>query len=375
MPEVKAKMTGVHSGTTLDSMGFFASIITPLDSLPPMSFKVLHIRHSHNRTDENGHPVHIERSVTEKMQDLITSPTLIIKDERPAVPPALLSPIHVLAILSFMLTLGIIVAAIFWRDGPAIIAVTIISVTSTIVGYASLWRPVLMHRRHKNEVPRGDVLIRTREAAFVLIKCTEEVARELYSGTEVCDYYVGDQLYRVLMGLGTMLLMVGVVLLGNCTWNSQVLIGSSYIVLNGLYWGLGMLPQSSFWDLSRYEWTDVTPLDAIGAHLVTDSENPVEGHPSYTRTLWYAIRETKAAAWAQQSGAAPNHEVWQKWLAEARQNAVNGNRSWEAVRQKNVLLKQAGSDSVAPEPGALVVMESLPPSEPSANLSSRVKSE
>ncbi|KAG5917356.1 hypothetical protein E4U42_007263, partial [Claviceps africana] len=46
MPETHARMTGVYSGTTLDSVGFFANIITPLDTLPPFSFKVLEIKHT-----------------------------------------------------------------------------------------------------------------------------------------------------------------------------------------------------------------------------------------------------------------------------------------------------------------------------------------
>ena len=46
MPETLAKMTGVYSGTTLDSVGFFATIITPLDSLHPFSFRVLDIKHT-----------------------------------------------------------------------------------------------------------------------------------------------------------------------------------------------------------------------------------------------------------------------------------------------------------------------------------------
>jgi hypothetical protein len=212
-----------------------------------------------------------------------------------------------------------------------------------------------MYRRHKNEVPRGDVLIRTREAAFVLIKCTEEVARELYSGTEICDYYVGDQSYRLLMGLATMLLMMSVILLGNCQWNSQVLIGASYIILNGLYWGLGMLPQSQFWDLSRYEFKDVTPPDAVGAHVVTDEDNSVEGYPSFTRTLWYAIRETKLTGWAERSGAAPNSEQWQCWLREAQENAMRGNRSWNAVARKNALMKMDVSHSRAPQPDSALM--------------------
>ncbi|GAO13339.1 uncharacterized protein UV8b_00682 [Ustilaginoidea virens] len=464
MPETHARMTGVYSGTTLDSVGFFANIITPLDNLPPFSFKVLDIEHAdsvdaqrapcksaggpnafftslarlvqrrgpgnracvgnerdsdeeeqekhaaaesvgpahqHHLLDEESAPATTEpgagkgdvRQSTETSprrqrtvrtvqttdeallagmpdeasqaspastpspsgcsaprrastsrrrcaQDLFASPTVAVGGSRPAVPAKLLSPVHVLSVFSCLLSIGIIVAAAINRDGTAVLAVTLVSLASTIAGYASSWRPLLMKRKHTNEVPRGDVLIRTREGAFVLVRCSEEVARELYSGTEECEYRVGGNAYRALMALGTMTLMISVVLLGNCTWELKVLIGSSYIVLNGLYWGLGMMPRSCFWDLSRYRWRDVTPDDAASAHCVTRHHDQREGHPCFTRTLWYAIRETKLTGWVERSGAAPSTDQWRKWLREAGEAAVSGRRDWPAVQRKNSILKE-----------------------------------
>lgn len=408
MPETLAKMTGVYSGTTLDSVGFFANIITPLDSFPPFSFKVLEIKHkdlnelgnchvpgppkpsfhrrlfqrhltlprskskvedtemktqkSRGQDIESGHvsgslsppgrsttvqfsegikPLARRTTAKQKMQDVLVNGTLATKAKRPSVPAKLFSPIHILSVLSVMLSVAIIGCAIKWKDGCAILAITLLSFASSVSGYASLWHPILMNRKHTNQVPKGDVMIRTREGAFILIKCTEEVARELYSGTEECMYKVGERMYRLLMALGTILLMLSVILLGNCTWNAQVFIGASYIVLNGLYWGLGMLPRSYFWDLSRYEWEDVTPDDAKNAQLVSDQNDEREGHPSFTRTLWFAIRETKLTGWVGRSGAAPGTDQWKKWLAEAEQNAKAGIRNWTAVARKDVIMKES----------------------------------
>ncbi|KAJ4855783.1 hypothetical protein T069G_09151 [Trichoderma breve] len=434
LPETHAKMAGVYSGTILDSVGFFANIITPLDALPPYSFMVLDIQHApsvpppitnanqhhHQHQDQdglrgfisryvpwahkrsvpdaslgglsraketekaldrrvtppkiagpphevdiesqsrtptvrfnseveiNGHPAPLRRRTTEKFQDLLSTGTMAVTGGRPIVPPKLLSPLHILSAFSFFLSIAILVAAVIWQDGTAIIAITLISSASTVVGYASSWRPILMQRRHTNDVPRGDVMIRTREGAFVLVRCPEDVARELYSGTEECEYYVGERAYRFFMALGTILLMFSVVLLGNCTWNSQIFIGGSYIVLNGLYWGLGMIPRTYFWDLSRYTWDDVTEEDGQNADSVTDRDDEREGHPSFTRTLWYAIRETKAIGWVERSGAAPGTPQWQQWLGEALHNAKIGNRGWEAVRRKNEIMTQASKEGGDP---------------------------
>ncbi|GFP55910.1 hypothetical protein TASIC1_0006008000 [Trichoderma asperellum] len=421
LPETHAKMAGVESGTVLDSVGFFANIILPLEDMAPYDFVELDIRHApdalpveslnqphhgrgfiarcmswvrraepfsegHSASEEkesdaehrgitsstdrdveegrhlsarhhtdskvhfdssaaNGHDhsgVHPgivrRRTNTEVVQDLLSARTIAIKGRRPIVPPKLFSPLHILSAFSCLLSIGILIAAIFWQDGTAILAIVLVSFVSTVIGYASSWRPILMQRRHTNKVPSGDVMIRTREGAFVLVRCSEDVARELYSGTEECDYYVGEKVYRLCMALGTILLMFGVVLLGNCTWNSQIFIGGSYIILNGLYWGLGMLPLKYFWDLSRYTCKNVTKKDSQKAHGVTNEKDEREGYPSFTRTLWYAIRETKTIGWVERSGAAPGTPQWKQWLSEALENAKAGNRDWPAVKRKNEIM-------------------------------------
>lgn len=435
LPEVTAKMAGVYGGTILDTVGFFANIMHPLDEEKAFAFKVLDIRHKHltvqpgsgkknnkkrglrawlpfgarkgkkassskedelpqhnenttpgvpsgsgstsndkpqdpaasNTTikrkkttfldEEAGHtasdaddvaadpPPMIKRAPTERLADVLANPTMVNSEDRYMVPPSFYSPMHGLNVLSFLLTIGILIAAGFWEDGTAIVATILIAFASSVMGYASWWRPLLMNRRTTNIVPKGDVVIRTREGAFVLIRCTEEVARELYSGTEECRY-VSTKYHRAFMGLGMVLLMVAIVLLGNCGWNSQVAIGGAYVLLNGMYWLVGLLPQKYFWDLdNRYVVKDVTPDDAKYADLET-SKDPREGTPSFTRTLWYAIRETPGRwAWVERSGALPNTEQWRKWLMEAVRAAKEGNRQWQAVGRKNEIMKEDSDDA------------------------------
>jgi hypothetical protein len=289
-------------------------------------------------------PIVSPGSVKRRLSEFLANPTLATDAKRPALPAALYSPVHILSVFSFLLTLGLMAAAVVWRDGNAILAIFLISMASSVVGYASWWQPILMNRSHTNLVPPGDMIIRTREGAFVLVRCTEEVARELYSGTEECKYHVSDRRYPALMALGTVMLMLSVVLLGNCTWNMQIFIAASYIVLNGLYWAMGLLPKEYFWDLSRYTWEDATPEDALGAHDTTDPNDPREGAKSFTRTLWYAIRETKRTGWVERSGAAPGTPQWKQWLREAEQAANDGDRTWPAVARKNVIMKGDGKD-------------------------------
>ena len=128
-------------------------------------------------------------------------------------------------------------------------------------------------------------MIRTREGAFLLVICDENVARELYFGTEECKYKVGTQRYRILVGFGTFLLMVSVVLLGNCTFNMQAAIASSYILLNGAFWAVSLIKKDLFWDLSAYICENVTPEDGKKAHLVSEGDElTAEERPNFTRT-------------------------------------------------------------------------------------------
>lgn len=288
------------------------------------------------------------RTVHEKMTDYLANPTLANNAARPAVPATLYSPVHILSFFSFLLTLGLIATAAYYKDGTAIIAIVLISLASSVVGYASWWKPILMRRSHTNKVPKGDVVIRTREGAFILIRCTEEVARELYSGTEECRYYVKETGYKALMGVGTVTLMVAVILLGNCNFIMQVSVSVCYVTLNGLYWAMGLLPQRYFWDLSRYTWEDKTPEDARHAHETTDEDDPREGSKSFTRTLWYVIRETRRTGWVERSGAAPSTPQWKEWLAEAERAAKHGNRRWAAVARKDEIMRvDEAADSAA----------------------------
>lgn len=438
LPAYKAQMVGVQSGVSLDSVGFFANIIHPLEERPAYSFHVYEIRHNDGREDaqhtkaakgrtwsarllppstgekngakraktkidadscpetasskqregpgvtfedkdiEKGGQVQSSdptpgilrrRTFGEKMTDFVANPTSLEPQQRPAVPPALGSPIHIITISSFVLTLVIFGLTAYWRDGNALIATFIISLQASLVGYASWWKPRVMIRPHANSaVPPGDVMIRTREGAFILVKCTEDVARELYTGTEECEYHVGAMGYRFCMAIGTMLLMIGVVLLGNTSFNSQALISGCYIILNGAYWLLGLLPKNQFWDLSRYKWEEITPEDAMQANKNGDPIQGVESHASFTRTLWFAIRETRSTGWVTRSGAAPGTSQWRQWLKEASENASAGNRKWAAVARKDAIMSQ----SVTGEPKTDDAEQRAPLTEVSVNTSTPV---
>lgn len=390
LPSEPAKVTGVYSGIVLESLGFFANIIHPLDFLRPFEFKVIAVRHrplnfelrpvdrrrpttpsqeSNETQDTDGsraaagqasgpdveqqvqYPTSgLRRRVTfrENVTDFVSNaPTLHggLSDQfRSKSPPMVYSPLQVVAIFSILLTIGLIVAAALWKDGTAMLAIILVSFATSTIGYGAWWRPRLIVRARMgiDTSPPGDMIIRTREGAFLLIKCSESVARELYTGAEECEYIASDRRYRILMVLGAILIMPAVILFGNCTFNMQALVGAAYMILNVIYWSLGLLPKRYYWDLSRYEWEDITPQDARSAHHNSLSiVGSAEGGISFTRTMWYAIRETKSTGWVERSGSIPATPQWKQWLREAGEAAQSGNRMWEAVTAKDRIMKDA----------------------------------
>lgn len=91
--------------------------------------------------------------------------------------------------------------------------------------------------------------------------------------------------------------------------------------------------------MSLYEFEEVTNPEGRSAHLSLPGDDDPADRPSYTRTLWYAIRETKEVGWLYQSDAIPRTTEWDKWLKEAEENART-NEKWEAVRRKDELVGQ-----------------------------------
>jgi hypothetical protein len=392
MPQVNAAVVGVKNGTFVQTLNYFPNILHPIEDLPAFAFRVYAIRHSPKRVNSikasargpdwvdsegkgtqlhalpmpatSGSSSSVARKPGIKKRGTIQSITNAVRvvthsneDKLPPhVPARKSSPLNILSIFSFVLTLGLFALSVANRDGVACISLITISLASSIVGYASMWSPQLMKRTATSDVPQGDVVIRTREGAFIVVKCDENVARELYTGTEECVYTVQNvREYRTFVGIGTFLLMVSVVLLGNCNFPQQLAIGVSYIVLNGLFWGAALIKKEKFWNLTLYEFDDITPEDGMDAHLETvpDSTDP-EHLPSFTRTMWYAIRETEEIGWVKKSGAAPVTEEWDAWLKEAETSVKMKDRKWKAVTAKDRMVGQTEATPSSPAAPAMM---------------------
>lgn len=245
-------------------------------------------------------------------------------------------------VFSVLITIGLFVWAAVIHDGVACVAIAAISASTSIACLSNQWRPQVAERPSTAKVPDGDLIIKTRGAAMIVVHCSEEITRELYMGAEKCDYVVPRRVWSVLVGTSTMLLMIAVVLLGNCNWTMQAAVGVAYIILNGVYWALPLLSEERWlWNLEdRYD------IEQIKTHKV-DVQTPQgtkkmnkalandihDNRPCYTRTLAYAIQATGQTKWVARAKFAPPTEAWENWIELARANL--GNDHWNAVQAKD----------------------------------------
>jgi hypothetical protein len=335
LPATPAIVVGVSSGARVEELNFYAELIHRVRELEQFEFREYEIK----RAPKGQAKKDVEQNRRETDSRTARSSTknskVSLEIDPSLVRARYFSPLGALTVLSTLLTIGLIAWACLIADGVAVLALCLMSLASMLVGSGLWWAPRLSMRPSDAEVPDGDILIRTRKGAFVVVHCSEEIARELYIGVEEVRYRVGDTLFKLLVGVGTVALMVGVVLLGNCSWTMQASIGATYVFLNGAYWLVALLPETWFWNISLYDVKETTPKHLRDVH----KRSPDGTKPSLTRTMWCAIQCTKDTVWIDTSGAAPRTPAWVEWARLASEN--RGDRGWDAVGEKDRLMKRA----------------------------------
>ncbi len=124
LPQTNALISEVYGPspaevTRSETIGYFVDALHDPTRIPDYGFRVLEIRHSKKRS-----------------QDL-----RILDDFRMAtVPPS--NMVRFLLVFGFVLTLSLLVAAVLWQDGPAVVSIALMGFASSLMGYARSWRPL-----------------------------------------------------------------------------------------------------------------------------------------------------------------------------------------------------------------------------------------
>ncbi|KAH6641987.1 hypothetical protein C7974DRAFT_301350 [Boeremia exigua] len=302
---VRGDVSGVWSGNDRDHVNHIGNIICDSNNLPRHSVRVVTIAR-------------------------------VTDDPIKAKP---YGPLTYVAILGFALSAMLLGLSIYLRDGMSIIATALLSFLSSLIGLGNFWYLRLPKRKpaeEKPEVPDGDVVIRYPKGNFLIVRCHEDVARELYFAPEEIEYLIEDAwIYRLLSLVGTMMLMGGVICLANARIESQLAWAGSYMLLGSAYWIVAALPGKVHWDTSCYKVTSEALSDyemhTKGRFLSSiRKEYPYSKSKSFTEALWKAIVASKDATWVRRGDHCPETKAWDDWLSEAK----NCSRDYSMLEEK-----------------------------------------
>lgn len=271
------------------------------------------------------------------------------KDGPTTVKAKMLGPTTFVALLGCFISLVLFAFSIQQQDGMGMLADICLSFLSTLIGLGNKWTLNLPTRKSSGQfTPKGDVVIRYPKGNFVVVRCTEDVARELFFAPENIEYLVEHPWkYRMIALVGTIILMFGVIFLGNAGTNVQVAYAVSFMVLNAGFWIVAALPQRYHWDTSCFKVIhqafdehaqppEICPPAVAKNGTIMDEKDPkntqklkvnkslplkrkpyVSYNKTFTQALWRVIVATQDIEWIKRSKSAPATEAWTEWLFEA----------------------------------------------------------
>lgn len=247
----------------------------------------------------------------------------------------ILSPLTLVSILGCAMSTTLLVLSIIEEDGMALLATISLSLLTTLIGIGSHWKLELMKRTATRPVPDSDIVIEYPHGVFLIVKCDENTARELYWHPEKCHYYIKTRTYRMISLVATLVLMIGVIFLSNATLTLQIYFAAAYLILNAVHWIVAALPEQWNWDLSC--------ISVETVHYNTDEESK-----NFTVALWKAIAITQSIDWVKIARSAPTNAAWQQWLEVAGQKA-NELGQTQRDRKGNIVLPEWNAEDALTE--------------------------
>ncbi|KAI7551659.1 hypothetical protein KC331_g2411 [Hortaea werneckii] len=319
LPPTTAVVTGVYSGNVKEHIHHLAHVLLSGDEMPTYTVRCVRItkksgQEKFTRLDT------ILRGLPAKQN---TDPDATFRE--PSVKAKALGPLTVVVAFGLALSITLFIVSIVFGDGMSMIATILLSLLSTVVGIGNKWNLKLPQPAQGVNHSDGDVVIRYPRGSYLVVRCTEQVARELYFAPEEIEYNVKSPgKFRIISLVGTLMLMLGVIALANARLPLQFAWAGAYIIINIAQWIAAALPASSHWDLSCYTVEE----ESIALHPRHDDPKgdgkPFGGPESenFTEALWKAIMLTRETSWVRPGKAAPQTKTWDQWLEEAQKHAA-----------------------------------------------------
>ncbi|KAL8795844.1 MAG: hypothetical protein Q9195_001724 [Heterodermia aff. obscurata] len=350
LPTEPGKVVGVYSGNVNLELNFFCQL--------------LHERELGNHE--------VEFLTVKKRKDMEDSPPYEVN-------PA--GSLRALSLLGSALSITLIVLSVVYGDGWALVGTILLSVTSSLVGFASRCK-LEVKQPPKNmlkKIHNSDVIIYyPRTSALRVFRCSEFESR-LYFTCEICKPLLSESLYRSFALSSTVTLIFGLISIGNAQTTLQVTFAATYVLLNIAYEvqkHLFKLPsQLSNTDSSpQPEQHGVAPTSSTTFADTTDKEKigdldlslrrrqssgigetwfrrryaktVMNAKPGriFTTALWEAIALTGTSNWLKSTNIAPKNRVWDKWIdiagkaARLDQPDCKGTHEVDSGGQKTIIL-------------------------------------
>ena len=346
LPTTRASVTGVFNGKIKDHLNYFTQLsLYVIFSVPqtrkrslkrcrrgrdlrPSEVCCVQVEYSPEKLKSGKGKTPSDKKNSTKSRsntDMLESGLMASAKPRLNITPRVLGPVFWVTVLGSGFSVGLLVLSAVYSDAMSFSATVCLSLLSTIAGVANrcelrppkrVKSPVVSRLRARGirKPVVGDTVIRYPNNSFIVVKCEEDVAHELFFAPQEFEYHVDHMHYRLLSFLGTIILMLGIIFLANATLPLQIGWAIAYGLINTAYWVVAALAPRRHWDFSAYT------LHEMGlASRELNDRNP-ESQDSLPLALWQAVVLTKTTDWVHRSNAAPNTTAWVAWINWAHEH-------------------------------------------------------
>lgn len=352
LPTAKGVVIGCYSGNLVRELNFFCQLLHPRE-MEKHEVEFLTVKKKEGKEDSKPY----EMSHTGGVSSLSLS--------------------------GFATSAALIGLAIKYNDGWALLGIILLSLTSTLIGFASRWNLIWERPDYdfSRNIPDSDVVIHYPSiGAFRVIRCDEPTHR-LYFVPETVEPLLHDRFYRIMALSGTITLIFGLICIGNAQKILQLAFASTFIFLNVISWIISALPVEHQWahnydiilhkvkhqpaSLSSVATETINKQVTMNSRLNHTSSKDVEktagfspisprntgfsgfsgkgtispfrriakGH-GFTRTMWTVIALTGTSEWLVRASIGPRNPFWNQWYTKAGEAAAGNHPDWAPTRER-----------------------------------------
>ncbi|PWY90261.1 hypothetical protein BO94DRAFT_463520, partial [Aspergillus sclerotioniger CBS 115572] len=224
------------------------------------------------------------------------------------------APLRLIIIGSSLFTAGIVAWAVVLEDWPAVIAVVLISLASTLNGVASISKARSLDVQPCE--PASDFVIRVPGEGFIVVHCDQKMTDLLSFDDVVYDQVFGETTYGILVLAAGLSSAVGMFFLYWCSQQTLLVMAAFYQLLCCLCLVCSQIPGTALslhWDIQGLEMERM--------------QTTIQW--SYIESLRFASNALGRTDWILKGGFLPDTDPVRRWIYEAEKHL--GDHEWHAA--------------------------------------------